>query len=770
MGTTEIRLLVVEDNPADRRLIAEILKGCANPVFRIAEAERLDEGLKLLRKDPVDIVLLDLDLPDSRGLAGLERIVGESPGMPVVVLTGMDDENLGVQAMQSHAADYLAKGRIDVDVLVRSVKYSMERKRIERALRESREDLNRAQAVAHVGSWRLDVGRNELVWSDETYRIFGLTKGVSLTYQTFLLSVHPDDREYVDREWQAALRGQSYDIEHRILVGGAVKWVRERAEIELDDQGSPRGGFGTVQDVTERKRAEEVLLQSEALYRTIARSIPEGAVFVVDPDVRYLVAEGCLTSVIGVVRENLEGSTPRDALDDETGRMVEDRFRAALKGETASYENEFRGRVLWTQYSPLRDERGGVFAAMSLSMDVTERKRAEEERLELDRQLLHSQKLESLGIMAGGIAHDFNNILMAILGNLELALMDLPADSPIRESLDQSVQATLRATGLTRQMLAYSGRGAFQVKRLDLNELIQENSPLFRTVIARNVALEFVPVPDVPVVEADPGQLQQIVMNLVTNASEAIGDAPGTISLATGVGDFDAEYLSRSRLTEKPPVGRFAFLDVIDTGCGMDDETQVRLFDPFFTTKFTGRGLGMSAVLGIVRGHRGAILVQSAVDKGTTVRVLFPACNPGRVHPVETPRAPAPATDVTAHAPLVLVVDDEEPVRRLCGEFVRHIGFRSLCASDGEEGVALFEQRAGEIAFVLLDLTMPRMDGVSAFHEMKRLKSDVRVILSSGYNEQDAVQRFSGEGLAGFIQKPYRLNELKEKVARLLNA
>ncbi|MBN1868712.1 response regulator [Candidatus Sumerlaeota bacterium] len=769
MTTSRIRLLVVEDNPADRRLISEILKDSVDPLFEVVGVGLLADGLKRLREEAFDIVLLDLDLPDSRGLEGLERIVGAAPAVPVVVLTGVDDENLGVQAMQREAADYLTKGKIDLDVLVRSVKYSIERKRIDQALRRSREDLSRAQAVARTGSWRLGVPGNELEWSDETYRMFGIPPGTPLTYERFLAVVHPDDREYVDREWKAALRGEPYDIEHRIVVGGEVKWVRERAEIELGADGLALGGFGTVQDVTQRKRVEETLLRSEALYRAIARSIPDGAIFVVDREMRYLVAEGGLTAKLGVVREKLEGTTPRMTMEEEWGPHVEERFAKALAGETASYENEFRGCVLWTQYSPLRDENDAVFAAMAISMDVTERKRAEEERLEFHRQLLHAQKLESLGVMAGGIAHDFNNILMAVLGNLELALMDLPPEHTARENINQSVQATLRAAGLTRQMLAYSGKGAFQIKRLDLSDLVRENADLFRTAVSRNAALNLSLTDEPSVIEGDPGQLQQVVMNLVTNASEAIGDKAGAITLATGVGDFDAAYLAPSRTEGRAADGRYAYLEVSDTGCGMDDETQSRLFDPFFTTKFTGRGLGMSALLGIVRGHRGFILVDSVVGEGTTIRILFPVCGAGLDAPREVRLAPAvpSATALQAAAPTVLVVDDEESIRNLCLEFVRHMGFRGLTASNGEEGVTLFEQHADEIAFVLLDLTMPRMDGVSAFREMKRLRPGVQVILSSGYNEKDAVQRFGGEGLAGFIQKPYRLSELKDKVARL---
>src|SRR3990170_4789992 len=262
--------------------------------------------------------------------------------------------------------------------------------------------------------------------------------------------------------------------------------------------------------------------------------------------------------------------------------------------------------------------------AADLEQQIAWRKKAEQESLELERRLLHAQKLESLGVLAGGIAHDFNNLLMAILGNLDLALRKLSPLSPAGTNIQNALQAVHRGADLTRQMLAYSGKGQFVVKNIDLSELVEENAHLFRTSMAKTAALNLRLNRDLPLVEADPGQITQVIMNLITNASEAVGEKAGVIALSTGIQECDEAYLSRSRLEERPPAGRFVYLEVSDTGSGMDEETQQKLFDPFFTTKFTGRGLGMSAVLGIMRGHKGAILVDSVVGKGTTIRVLFP--------------------------------------------------------------------------------------------------------------------------------------------------
>jgi PAS domain S-box-containing protein len=425
------------------------------------------------------------------------------------------------------------------------------------------------------------------------------------------------------------------------------------------------------------------------------------------------------------------------------------------------------GSAFWGRLDSIRRDGPDGAPMVRLSVtDITERKRAEEERLELERRLLHAQRLESLGVLAGGIAHDFNNLLMAILGNLELALMTLSPVSPARDEITRAIQASKRAADLTRQMLAYSGKGRYVVRKLDINELVEENAHIFRTAISRNVTLNLHLEPQLPFIEADAGQIQQVVMNLITNASEAVGEQAGMVSLRTGVGQYQAADLSASCVEEKPAAGRFVWLEVTDTGCGMDAETQARIFDPFFTTKFTGRGLGMSAVQGIVRGHNGAIFVDSAVNKGTTVRVLFPALAPSvAAGPAETA---ADAPPEPALSGLVLIVDDDEMVRDLAERMVRKMGLETLKAADGIEAATLYRQHASEIVVVILDLTMPRMDGVATYVALRQVKRDVKVILCSGFSQTEAMRHFGGQGLAGFIQKPYDLDALRAEVRRVV--
>lgn len=403
--------------------------------------------------------------------------------------------------------------------------------------------------------------------------------------------------------------------------------------------------------------------------------------------------------------------------------------------------------------------------------DIIRRKMAEEEKAELEKRLLHTQKLESLGIMAGGIAHDFNNLLMAITGNLEFSLMELPEDSPVIKVINQAMAASRRAADLTRQMLAYSGRGHFIIKHIDISELVRENVDILKTVISKSACLFMDLDPGLPLISADAGQIQQIIMNLITNASEAIGENSGEIWVTTGVEKAEAEYLKKSRVDVKINSGMFVFLEVSDTGCGMNQETQDRLFDPFFTTKFTGRGLGMSAVLGIVKGHSGAMMIESTQGGGTNIKVLFPV-------PDETflrKKSSEDTKKITEAEPCrkgsVLVVDDEEMILNICRIALEKSGYSVITASDGEEAVAVFKNHHNSpdtvIDCVVLDLNMPKMDGITAFRNIKKIRTDTRVILTSGYTEIEAAGLFAEEHLDCFIQKPYQIKALIKEIEKL---
>ena len=406
--------------------------------------------------------------------------------------------------------------------------------------------------------------------------------------------------------------------------------------------------------------------------------------------------------------------------------------------------------------------------AAEVARRAVEARHADAERLELERRLLHAQKLESLGVLAGGIAHDFNNLLQAMLGHVDLALHDLPAGSPAREAVEGAAIAARRAADLTRQLLAYSGRGKFVVDRLDLSALVRENAELFRAAVPRTSEIVLRLAEGLPAVEADVGQVQQVVMNLITNAADAIGQGPGVITVSTAFVPGGPGVLAGSRVAADEPAEAYVAVGVADSGHGMDAATVDRMFDPFFSTRGVGRGLGLSALLGIVRGHRGAVFVESAPGRGTTVRVLFPVGTAPTLSaaPAPAPPAPAPGPAPAPPAGAVLVVDDEALVLKACVSMVRALGRPVLAARGGAEALELLRAHRGEIRTVLLDLSMPGMDGLATADALLAIDPALEIVLASGFDEQALLGREGAARVAGFIQKPYSIAELRAALAR----
>jgi PAS domain S-box-containing protein len=529
-----------------------------------------------------------------------------------------------------------------------------------------------------------------------------------------------------------------------------------------------------VRDISERKKMVRLLAESEVRLHTVVQTIPD-LIWLKDVNGVYLACNPNFERFFGASEAQIVGKTDYDFVDKELADFFREHDRKAMAAgkpscneEWVAFADDGHRALLETIKTPMTDAEGQLVGVLGIARDISDRKKAEEDHINFERQLLHTQKLESLGILSGGIAHDFNNLLLAVLGNLDLALMRLPAVTPARNNIDQAIKAGRHAAKLTNMMLAYSGKGIFVIKPLNLTELVDENATMLEAAIPKSISLEQQLDHALPIIRADAGQLQQVIMNLITNAAEAIGDQRGKIRLATGVATFDRHQLEQSRLEEKPAAGLYVWLEVRDNGCGMDEETLQKLFDPFFTTKFTGRGLGMSAVLGIIRAHKGAFLVESRPAVGTNIKVLFPvAADAPAISSPSGENAPLPdIRPVSSNR--VLVVDDEEMIRGVTIAMLEELGFEALAAASGEEALTLFCRESGNIDVVLLDQVMPDMDGVSVFKELRRIRPDIKVLLASGFSRQEVAERFSGLGLNGFLQKPYTLNILTEELTRLL--
>ena len=404
---------------------------------------------------------------------------------------------------------------------------------------------------------------------------------------------------------------------------------------------------------------------------------------------------------------------------------------------------------------------------ISTAHDVTERVIAEQERRKFEEKFQQTQKLESLGILAGGIAHDFNNILMGILGNASMALMDLPENSPAQENLKNIELSAQRAADLTSQMLAYAGKGRFVIQPINVSKLINEIMHLIKASISKKAEIKLNMNEDIPFIKGDVNQIRQIIINLMTNASEALKDGEGIICVNSGVMKVDEDFDRTSFIGVDELIDQdYVYFEINDNGCGMDEDTKARIFDPFFSTKFTGRGLGLAAVVGIVRGHNGAIKVQSALKQGTTFTVIIPVTEFDAVKGAFD--AKKDHSDSWKGSGVILLVDDEESVRKIAKRMLEKLGFSIILASEGNQAVEIFLDRKDEIDWIILDMKMLRMDGPQAFREILKLDADAKIILSSGYTESEAASIFEGEKPAAFLQKPYNLSKLQDKFKNLL--
>lgn len=539
-----------------------------------------------------------------------------------------------------------------------------------------------------------------------------------------------------------------------------------------------------VRDLTELRQTEVKLEGSERSSRAWLEYSPI-CTKIVDPDHNLLFMSRAGIEALGIddIAQFYGKPYPFDFYPETfCTEMTSNLEKAAETGEAVTQEAgvvDLEGNEMWFHSTivPVQDRQGRMEYAVVVSIDTTERNmaaralresekshRTERKRLEkreqLERQLQQRQKLESLGVMAGGIAHDFNNILAAILGNADLALLHMPPEAVGRDSLLEIQVAARRASGLTDQMLAYSGRGALIFEGVDLPSLVQEMAQLLEVSHTKKAIVRYQIEEDLPAINGDVSQLRQVVMNLVTNASEAIGEEGGLITVETGVTEATPEYLAGTYCDDELPRGRYVYLEVADTGCGMGEEAQSRIFEPFFTTKFTGRGLGMAAVLGIVRAHKGAIDIQSEVGNGSTIRVLLPALD----GPVRRLSEDAPEEQGWTGSGTVLVVDDEPLLRGVAREMLEAKGFTVLTADDGSQAMEVFGEHKDEIVCVLLDLTMPHMGGEETFVALRQVRAEVPVLLVSGYSEEQLKERVEGLEFAGFLKKPFELTELLEAV------
>jgi PAS domain S-box-containing protein len=759
-------ILIVEDNTGTATLQRRAVERAG---YRVLTAGSAEEAIEVLKADEVSLILLDNRLPgELSGLDFLTNLRSVSPDLPVIMVSGSDTGAAVIQALRGGVRDFVRKDVNYLEYLPQTISTVLQRARLEAQLRDGvgnrpqpilvveddpgvamlqSKQLERAGfevLVAHTAADALrqieknDVGLlvldHNLPDGVTGLELYQRIRGAGHDLPAIMVSSHTDEGTVL-----AALRAGVRDY-----VAKAPDYLTELRQ--------------AVQRVGERVRLEAQIADSKARLAGIVSSAMD-AIILIDHELRI--------TVFNPAAEEIFETSAGEALGQPITRFIPDLAShiqppaSGGQGNSPTVRQEVSGLRAKGKPAELEITVANLHVAgrpffSVIARDVTQRK-------ELERLLLQKDKLESLGLLAGGIAHDFNNILVGIMGNASLALDTLGPNNPASAMLRDVMVASETAGNLTRQLLAYAGKGRFVIEPVNLSDLVRQLGPLLQTSIPKTAQLRFELADSLPSVEADITQIQQLIMNLVINGAEAMGDKPGDILITTGVQDVDEAYIATALASAPIKPGRYVDLQIHDTGSGMSQETIDRIFDPFFTTKFTGRGLGLAAVLGIVRGHKGAIKVYSAPGRGTTFKILFPVTDQRVVR-----RADSQGPERTTGAETVLVIDDENIVRRSAKTVLERYGYEVVLAENGKEGLELYRVFAGRVKVVLLDMTMPVMGGEETFRALKTINPDVRVILSSGYNEAEAVRRFTGKGLAGFLQKPYSAATLTEKIRSVL--
>ena len=756
-----VKILLVEDNPGDVRLIREMLAEAELTVFEVEWAEDLSTGLKYLKSDNVDAVLLDLGLPESSGLETLAKVQAIRAGVPIVVLTGLEDETLGAEAVRAGAQDYLVKGQVDANPLARTLVYGIERKRLEEDLQASEKRYRDLFEQSIDAIYTTSTGGRFLEVNQAYLDLFGYAREEIDAVSAEDFYSNPEDRS----EFQRVLRENGYVKDFPITSlkkDGTTIHTLDSTVTQYGPDGEVVGYQGIIRDVTEHKESEDKLRASESRLSETQRIAKLGSwVWNITEDTLWWSDE--TYAVFG--RTPQEFSPTHEASlaavhPDDTEHVGEALDAALHQGE--SFDIYYRilhpdgsERVVQSRGSVTRDEAGDPVRMVGHVQDMTEQRLLEE-------QLRQSQKIEAVGQLAGGVAHDFNNLLTGIIGYTQLVQRKIGAESPQAADLGRVLQLSNRAASLTRQLLAFSRRQTLESKVFNLNALLQDSNKVLTRLIGEHIEVEFHPGPDAGNVRGDPSQIEQVVFNLMINARDAMPEG-GKLTLETADVMLDEEYCDR-HVAVAP--GRYVMLAVTDAGCGMDAETLEQIFEPFFTTKERGEGtgLGLAVVYGIVKQHGGSIWVYSEPGRGTTVKVYL-----ARVEEEaeEISYDEEPVAALTG-SETILVVEDEETVRVITKRALEEQGYRVYTAATPGEAEALYSKHEEEIDLLLTDVVLPEMDGPSLFARMSEQTGSLKVLYMSGYAEAAILRNKLVAGEVNFIQKPFAQIELARKVREAL--
>jgi two-component system, cell cycle sensor histidine kinase and response regulator CckA len=758
----ELKVLLVEDNPADARLVREMLKEAHRPV-ELTHAPRLRDALEFLRTRGFNAILLDLNLPDSEGMNTFLRARAEALHAPIVVLTGLADEEVAARAVREGAQDYLVKAEVDGPLLYRSIRYAVARHASDEAIRRS-EALYRSLIEGSIQGVMIHVDGTIKLANAALASILGLERSEELIGQPVWQFIAPQDRDMAQAYQRARKEGRSApnNFELHLLR-------RDGSVVALDCMASSiawEGGqatLATVVDTTERKRAEQGLRASEERFRQIAENIKEAFIVVGLDGWRPLYLSRMWEEIWGRPLEEAYRHPMNwvQAIHPDDAGVVSEARQAIEKGEAIS--RNFRvvrpdGTIRWVRARafPVYNATRELYRVVGLVEDITDLRRTEE-------QLLQAQKMEAVGRLAGGVAHDFNNLLTAILGYSELVLQDLGPEHPSAVDVKEIRAAGQSAENLTRQLLAFSRRQILQPQTLDLNKVLTRVDALLQRIIGEDVELTMKLTAPLGRVSADPGQIEQVVLNLAVNARDAMPNG-GKLTIETANVVLDEDYVAQHAGANAGP---HIMVAVTDTGTGMDAATQQRLFEPFFTTKEPGRGtgLGLATVYGIVKQSRGSIWVYSELGQGSTFKVYLPVTSEEIAAPVVVEMSPTSLSGTET----VLVVEDQIEARSVICETLRRRGYTVIEAVNGPDAIVKGRQPDVVIDVMLTDVVMPGMGGRRVAEVIRATRPELKVVYMSGYTDSAIVDHGILEPGVAFVQKPFATDTLLRRIREVLD-
>jgi len=637
------------------------------------------------------------------------------------------------------------------------------RKKVENDLFQQKQFLQKAQEIGKIGTWELDIQKNELLWTEENYKIFGIPIGTELTYEIFLNCVHPDDREYVDMEWKAAFTGKPYDIAHRLIVDGETKWVREKAELFFNQQGECIKGTGFTQDITEQKKSEiEKIKEKQKAERYLNMA---GVMFIgLDKVGNINVANKKACQILEVQQEEILGlnwfdnfipRSIRHEVHSVYNQLIDGNIKPVEYYENLIITNSGKKKHIAWYNSVLKNDDGSIIGILSSGEDVTE-------KMQLTARLQQAQKMESIGTLAGGIAHDFNNIMGIILGNTDLALDDVPESHPAHTNLEEIKKASLRAANIVRQLLSFTRITDQKLQPIEIALVIKDAMKFLRSTIPTTIDI----VQDICITDetilADPTQINQIMMNLCINASHAMEQTGGKITITV-----ENAALDDSSAKDYPDLksGKYIKVVVSDTGPGIDPKIIDRIFDPYFTTKGVGKGsgMGLAVVHGIVKSHSGSIKVDSTFGKGTKFSILFPLAQ-GKAAVEEEKIQEIPRGSET-----ILFVDDEISIANMVQRMFERLGYKVETATTPQDALDRFALNPNHFDLVITDMTMPQMTGVKLSEKLMEIRKDIPIIVCTGHSALVDEERAKGLGLAAYVMKPIDMKETAQIIRKILD-